>query len=182
MLLPPLESFGTRIMICGPSNSGKSTLAVAIGGKLGIPAVHLDLLQHLPNTDWQPRPADEFRALHDAAILADAWAMDGNYSRLMPQRLARATGIILLGDHRWANFARYLRRTLFERSRAGMLEGGRDSLKWTMVRWILVDSPKALIRYRASLPKAGLPFVEVRGMGQLRRLYGEWRLERPVRR
>ena len=31
---------GRRIMICGPSNSGKSTLARAIGWKLDLPAIH----------------------------------------------------------------------------------------------------------------------------------------------
>lgn len=84
-----------------------------------MPAIHLDQLQHLPDTDWEPRPEAEFRCLHDAAILGEAWIIDGNYSRLMPQRIARATGIVLLNDRRWANFARYLRRTLFQKARAG---------------------------------------------------------------
>src|SRR4051812_19285286 len=126
MGIPPLETFGRRILICGPSNSGKSTLAAAIGRRLGIPAVHLDQFHHFPNSNWVKRPREEFVALHDAAILADEWAMDGNYSGLLPQRIERATGIILLGDNRFANVARYLRRTLFEHERAGSLQGARD--------------------------------------------------------
>jgi adenylate kinase family enzyme len=177
--MPPLETFGRRIMICGPSNSGKSTLAVAIGARLGAEPVHLDQMRHLPGTDWRRRGDEEFAALHDAAILGDAWVMDGNYSALMPRRLARATGIILLTDNRVANFARYLRRTLFEHERAGMLEGGRDSIKWDMVMWILVRSPRSVRRYREMLPRAGLPFAEVRGMGGLGRLYRDWGLVRP---
>ena len=66
--LPDLEQFGRRIMIVGPTNAGKSTLAVAIGHKLGIPPVHVDLFRHAPNTDWVPRPESEFQALHEAAI------------------------------------------------------------------------------------------------------------------
>ena len=50
--IPPLETFGRRIMICGPSNAGKSTLAVAIGRRLGLPVVHLDQLNHLHSQDW----------------------------------------------------------------------------------------------------------------------------------
>src|SRR5690349_4838405 len=103
MDIPPLDDFGRRIMICGPSNSGKSTLAAALGRKLGIDVVHLDLLRHLPNTNWVQRPDDEFARLHDEAIRGAGWAMDGNYSRLMPGRRERATGIILLSDNRWAN-------------------------------------------------------------------------------
>ena len=50
--IPPLSTLGRRIMVCGPSTAGKSTLAVAIGRKLGIPAMHVDLFRHLPDTDW----------------------------------------------------------------------------------------------------------------------------------
>jgi adenylate kinase family enzyme len=174
----PLHDFGRRIMICGPSNSGKSTLAVAIGRKLGLPAVHLDLLRHLPNTDWVQRPDADFYRLHDEAILCDAWAMDGNYSILMPLRLHRATGIIMLGGYSWMNLARYFRRTLFQPHRVGNLDGGQDSIKWDMVHWIVVVSPKNLRRYRIELPASGLPFVEISSMRALRRTYVAWGLSR----
>jgi adenylate kinase family enzyme len=175
---PPLESFGQRIMVCGPSNAGKSTLAAAIGSRLELPVVHLDRFQHFPNTDWVARPKADFVRLHDAAILEDAWVMDGNYSGSIPQRLARATGIILLHDNRWANFARYLRRTLFQRERAGHLEGARDSIKWEMIRWILIVSPTRLAGYHSMVETSGLPHLETHGMRDVNRLYREWRLTR----
>ncbi len=165
-------------MICGPSNSGKSTLAVALGRRLGIPAIHLDRFRHLEHTDWRQRPDEEFARMHDAAVQGDAWVMDGNYSKLFASRLSRATGIILLSDYRLFNFARYLRRTLFQKHRPGNLEGASDSLKWAMVNWILVRSPPGLARYRRELPAAGLPFLEVRGIRQLNRLYLAWGLAR----
>ena len=43
MDLPPLSALGERIMICGPSNSGKSTLAVALARK--IDAEHKAMLE-----------------------------------------------------------------------------------------------------------------------------------------
>jgi adenylate kinase family enzyme len=176
MAPPPLESFGRRIMVCGPSNSGKSTLAVALARRLGVSAIHLDQLRHLPNTDWVQRPDAEFQQLHDAAIRGDAWIVDGNYTRLMPQRIARATGIVLLGDNRWANFARYLRRTLFQKGRAGALGGDKDTLKWEMVRWILLPEPRNVARYRRELPATGLPFWESTSMRDLAGLYACWEL------
>ena len=179
MTLPPLESFGPRIMICGTSNTGKSTFATALSRKLGYPAVHLDQFRHLPNTDWVERSDAEFKALHDEAILGDRWVMEGNYSFLMPQRLRRATGIFLLADNRIANFVRYLRRTLFETDRLGSLEGNHDSLKWEMVHWVLVRAPKGAARMRRSLPAAGLPFAEFASMGALKRAYQTWVLARP---
>ncbi len=179
MTLPPLTAFGSRIMICGTSNTGKSTLAFAIGQKLGLSVVHLDQLRFRPHTDWQQRPDDEFKALHDAAIVDDRWVIEGNYSALMPQRLARATGIILLSDNRLRNFARYLRRTVFESDRIGDLEGNKDSLKWDMVHWVLVRAPRNIERYRKTLPAAGLPFIEFNSLREQRQAYEEWALVRP---
>jgi hypothetical protein len=91
-----LAELGERICILGPSNSGKSTLAQAIARKRRLAVVHLDLLYHLPDTDWEVRPTDEFVALHNAAITGERWVIDGNYSMCMPQRFLRATGLILL--------------------------------------------------------------------------------------
>jgi adenylate kinase family enzyme len=176
----PLEALGPRIMICGPSNSGKSTLAVALAQKVGCEVCHVDLFRHQPGTDWVQRADDEFAALHDAAILGERWVMDGNYSSLMPQRIGRATGIIWLDDHRWANFGRYLWRTLFQPNRAGNLEGGRDSIKWEMIHWILVATPGRRQQSLERLRSAGLPLIELKSMRELRTLYRAWDLRRPV--
>lgn len=177
----PLHSLGERIVVLGPSNAGKSTLAVALSAKLGIPAIHLDQLHHLPNTDWQPRLEPEFAALHDAAILGERWIMEGNYTRLMPQRFARATGAILITSNHWRRFARYLRRTLVNRAgRAGHLEGAKDSLKWEMVHWILVKTRDSGARYSRMLGTSSLPVIECRTAGALNDLYRQWDL--PPRR
>ncbi len=177
--LLPLAALGERIMICGPSNTGKSTLCVALAQKLDAEAFHLDLFRHLPATNWVERPDDEFQALHDEAIARERWVMDGNYSRLMPQRMARATGIIMLGGGRWANFRRYLWRTLFQKkNRAGSLAGDKDSIKWEMVRWILLVQPTHRERDRARVRAAGLPLVELSSMRDLQRLYRAWGLAR----
>lgn len=176
----PLDAFGNRIMVLGPSNSGKSTLALAIADKLNLPVVHLDQLQHLPNTDWQARPESEFKTLHDDAILADKWVMDGNYSRLMKQRFARATGVILLTSNRWIRLGRYLKRCLIDpAARVGALDGGTDSVKWEMVDWILFKTPRNSVRYSNMIAQVPLPKVECRTLQELKRLYRDWGLRRP---
>jgi adenylate kinase family enzyme len=173
---PPLASLGERIMICGPSNAGKSTLCVALANKIGGEAFHVDLFRHLPGTDWVQRPDEEFGALHDAAVLGPHWVMDGNYSSIMPQRIARATGVILLGDSRWANFRRYLWRTLFQKDRVGSLAGNKDSVKWEMINWILFVQPPKRAQDRARLVATGLPLIELSSMAELTQLYAEWGL------
>lgn len=176
--LPPLAALGQRIMVCGPSSNGKSTLALALGRKLGTEVIHIDLLRHEPHTDWVERPDAEFIALHEKAIAGERWIMDGDYARLMPQRLERATGIILLGAGRWANLGRYLYRTLLQSKRPGALEGAPERLKWSMIHWILVTSPKRLVVSRRILRQSRLPLVEVRTLRQLNRLYTGWQLSR----
>jgi adenylate kinase family enzyme len=173
-----LSDLGERICVLGPSNSGKSTLAEAIARKRGFKAVHLDQLYHLPHTDWVVRPADEFVALHDAAIAGDKWVMDGNYTKCMPQRFLRATGLILLDISTPASLFRYYRRTLFDRERFGALEGGRDSVKWEMIYHIAVVSPKNRKRYANLFYDIKLPKVRLASVRAIKQCYQGWGLER----
>lgn len=173
-----LAELGDRICILGPSNSGKSTLATAIGRKRQVPVVHLDQLYHLPDTDWMPRPTEEFVALHDEAIKGERWVMDGNYSICMPQRLERATGLILLDVSTLLSLWRYARRTLFQSDRQGGLSGGRDSIKWEMVRHIAVTTPGNRRRYAAMFQDMDLPRVHLTSAEAIGRCYAAWGLER----
>ena len=100
MTIVPLETLGNRICVCGPSNAGKSTLAAALGRKLKTTTIYLDQLHHQPNTNWIPRPKEEFLALHQSAISGESWVIEGNYMALLQPRIARATGIVLLGTDR----------------------------------------------------------------------------------
>ena len=166
-----LDELGPRICIMGPSNSGKSTLAQVIAQARGLAVVHLDQLHHLPNTDWIPRPADEFAALHDAAIIGELWVIEGNYARLLPQRLARATGFILLDVPTSTSLYRYLRRCWFERDRRGALEGGRDSVTWDMIRHICVATRANRRRYRDMIDGISLPKVQIHSTKALAAFY-----------
>jgi adenylate kinase family enzyme len=155
----------------GPSNSGKSSLANAIARVRGLTPIHLDQLRHLPGTDWQERPDEEFQRLHDAAILQERWVMDGNYSRLLPQRLKRATGVIHLDISTITSLFRYLRRSWFERERIGALEGGQDSVKWDMIRHIAITTPKNRERNRATFDAIDLPKIRLGSPEDLARFY-----------
>ncbi|TPL45741.1 AAA family ATPase [Mesorhizobium sp. B2-4-6] len=171
-----LSDLGNRICILGPSNSGKSTLANAIARKRGLEPIHLDVLHHLPNTDWEPRPKSEFIAVHDAAIAGERWVMDGNYSVCMPQRFRRATGLILLDISTPMSLLRYFRRTLFETARLGALEGGRDSVKWDMIHHIAVTTPRNRKKYQAMFEELELPKLRLSSPGAIKQCFRDWGL------
>jgi len=173
----PLEALGQRIMVLGPTNSGKSTLAEAMSRRSGIPAVHLDRLRHLPHTNWQERPDDEFKALHDEAVATDSWIMDGSYSKLMAPRLARVTGMVVLDASLLVRVRRYFWRSLFQKKRAGGLDGNQDSLNWNMLSWLWKTRDKAE-GTRDFARRSGAPYVFCLNARELNRLYTEWRLQR----
>lgn len=97
--------------------------------------------------------------------------IDGNYSRLLPQRLERASGFILLDVPMTTSLYRYIRRCWFERNRLGALEGGRDSVKWDMIRHIVVATRANRIRYRDMIDSISLPKMQITTTGALTAFY-----------
>ncbi|MFU9136314.1 AAA family ATPase [Erwinia tasmaniensis] len=171
------DALGPRICILGPSNSGKSTLATAIARKCERPIIHLDrLYHHYPHSSWCPRPADEFLALHEKAIAQESWIMEGNYSRSLPQRLDRATGVILLDISTASSLLRYIQRTLWQRGRYGGMDG-QDRLSWEMLHHILFVTPGGRKRNAALFEQLRLPRVRAGSVKEIARLYVEWGLD-----
>ncbi|WP_348787654.1 hypothetical protein [Leifsonia sp. NPDC080035] len=166
-----LDRLGERICILGPSNSGKSTLAAAIGARRSLPVVHLDQYRFQPGTQWVERPDGEFEALHDAAVAGERWVIDGNYSRWLPTRLERATGLVLLDASTAASMIRYFRRTLGSGHRVGALEGTRDRIGMEMITFILGPARAGRRRNRVVFEDFAGPKTFVPSRGALREFY-----------
>jgi adenylate kinase family enzyme len=175
-----LDELGARICILGPSNSGKSTLAAAIGRADGRTVVHLDQLRHYPGTQWELRPDDEFARLHDEAIAGERWVIEGNYSTLLPQRLARATSLVLLDASASASLLRYFVRTRRPHSRIGGLDGMTDRVSWDMVRYILGAGQSGRRRHRRDFGAITIPKVFISNRRALDRFYRDAHLTHRV--
>ncbi len=130
-----------RICIIGYSSSGKSTLAKKLGEKYDLPIHHLDIYHHIDGTNWEPKPKEEFIALHDAAIAEDKWVIEGNYSSTMPQRFARADLIIHVRMNRFGCLYRFLCRHFRNQkdpsTRIGSPPNIQEKFNWDMIWWII---------------------------------------------
>lgn len=169
-----LAALGDRIAIIGPSSSGKSTLAARLGEAVGAPVIHLDLLAHYPDTQWQPRPKPELKALHDAELPADRWVIEGNYGFTMPQRFQRATTVIWLDFSHWGCLIRYVRRCYEPTShRKGALPGAVERLNWRMIRYILIEAPPKRRAYAAMISEHAARHIRLRSMRELKAFTAE---------
>ena len=104
--------------------------------------------------------------------------MDGNYSRCLPQRLARATGVILLDTSTAVSLYRYFRRCWFERNRLGGLEGNQDSVKWSMIHHIVITTRANRKRYEALFGSISLPKIQPSTPAALAAFYEAEQLQR----
>lgn len=142
-----------KIEIMGYSGSGKSTLCRELAERYGVPALHLDRIQFLPN--WEIRSEEEKKTLV-AAFLdenPEGWVIDGNYSKLSYERRnEEADQIIQLLFGRINCLFRCAKRfwKYKGKSRLDMGEGCDEKLDREFVRWILWEgrSEKARERYR----------------------------------
>lgn len=125
-----------RILIVGPSGAGKSTLAIRLGAALQLPVVHLDA--HYWNPGWRETPDEEWDRRLPHLLAADAWIMDGNYHRSLPERLRRADAAVFLDLSPWTCRLRVVKRiaSSFGRVRADMADGCPEQLDWPFLRWV----------------------------------------------
>lgn len=133
-----LES-SQRIVVCGPSCSGKSTLAARLGEMRGLPFVELDALFWRPN--WVEPPDDEFRAKLIEATAGDRWVVAGNYLRhTMPVVWPRAETVVWLDFGLPTTTYRVLRRS-WRRWRTNELLWGTNREKfWPQLKVWDMDS------------------------------------------
>lgn len=102
-----------RVAVIGTSGSGKTTFASALAKALGARHVDLDAINWQPGwRDLNKDDPDEFIRRVGEAISAESWVSCGNYSKVRPRILARATHLVWLDYPKPIVMGRVIRRSL----------------------------------------------------------------------
>lgn len=125
-----------RILIVGCCGAGKSTLALELGKKLNLPVCHLDKLWWRPG--WVENSPEKFDAELAEALKHDAWIIDGNYNRTLPERLQYADTVIWLDYPRRICLFRTLKRIcrFHGKVRADMSVDCPERFDWEFLRYV----------------------------------------------
>jgi adenylate kinase family enzyme len=123
-----------RIVIIGSGGAGKTSLALDLGKKFGIPVHHLDAIFWRPG--WKPMERREFEAAQRDLMGAPAWVIDGNYGGTMELRLAAADTIIFMDLPRATCLFGALKRRIQQRTRPDKVAGNRERLTLEYLLWI----------------------------------------------
>ena len=120
---------GRRIVVYGPTGSGKTTMAGSIAQSIRVPHIELDAIFWTP--DWVSKPDEEFRAEVSAVLSShsDGWVSDGNYRRVRGLVLPLVDTVVWLRLPFRVVFSRLLKRTV-SRAWSGEILWGTNREPW----------------------------------------------------
>ena len=159
MVSPPAADLPTgvqRVLVVGSSGAGKTTMAAALGARLGLPHTELDSLWHGPG--WVPRP--EFQRDVDTMLATGRWVTEYQYRLVKDRLLDQAEAVVWL-DHPFPLVAaRLLRRSVVRAvTRRAYWNGNRESF----AMWLQPSHPLRIVLSREFWAKRGRTEAELAG-------------------
>jgi adenylate kinase family enzyme len=97
-------------MVIGGSGAGKSTFALALAARTGLPLYHLD--REFWQADWTEPSPQEWRERVSLLTGLDRWIMEGTYTNTLDVRLPRADLVLWFDFPRHVCLYRVVRRVL----------------------------------------------------------------------
>ena len=170
----PLPDRPRRVLVAGSSGAGKTTVAGAVAGALGLTHVELDALFHGP--DWTPRPT--FAADVERFVAGDSWVTEWQYDAVRDLLASRADLVVWLDLPRPRVMVQLARRTLVRRVRGELLWNGNvePPLRTLLtdpghvLRWGWTQHPVARRRVQAlQTRRPELSVVRLRSRREVRR-------------
>ena len=145
-----------RVLVVGSSGAGKTTMAVALAARLGLPHTELDSLWH--GTGWVPRP--EFERDVEAMLATGRWVTEYQY-RLVKDRLLAQAQVAVWLDHPFPLVAaRLLRRSVIRAvTRRAYWHGNRENV----AMWLHASHPLRIVLSREFWAKRRRTEAELAG-------------------
>lgn len=132
-----------RIAVVGISASGKITFARTLAARTGLPLLHGDQLEWLP--DWRLRPPEDLEALHAEWLARPRWIIEGWVEPDRAARLNAADLVVHLDCSRGCCAWRVLRRMLRAQRRAEMPEGCVDRFRWRTLTTVFFKKERSFV-------------------------------------
>lgn len=157
-------------MIFGRPGSGKSTFALDCLKFLKLPLSHLD--KHFYVSNWVERDYQEFLEVQKSIVATSSWIIDGNSTRSLEIRFAKADLVLYFNYPRWLCYWRIFKR-LFHKNPELNDRADRcyERITWSLIRYMwsfanrVIDKIKML---KEKYPKT--VFLEVRNDKELAEL------------
>ena len=99
-----------RVLVYGVTGSGKTTAALAIGARTGLPVTLVDELTWLPG--WVPVEKSVQREVIGEIVAGERWVLDSSYGDWLEFLLPRTELVVGLDYPRRLSLARLVRRTV----------------------------------------------------------------------
>jgi adenylate kinase family enzyme len=161
-----------RVMIFGRPGSGKTHFAKKLANVTKLPLFHLDALFFVAN--WVERDYKDFLRLQREITEKEQWIIDGNSTRSLKERFARADFAIYFNYSPWLCLFRLIKRRLSLRKvMDDKATGCKEVLRWRLVKYMWgfsqrVSGPVAKLKQQFSY----VTFFEIRSDKDLRKLWG----------
>jgi adenylate kinase family enzyme len=154
-----------RIAVLGCAGSGKTTLSMALGERLGLPVIHVDSVYWRTGAEF----GAEWPGLHGELIAGDAWVIDGMKPGVLADRLARADTAIFLDLPRRACYRGLVSRRLRLRGHSLPEVGAYDRVDRALLRWIWRFPREVRPRVREQLAACSCDVVVLRSRAEVDR-------------
>ena len=127
-----------KIQVIGYSGSGKSTIAKTLAEMYNIPVLYLDNVKFYG--DWQEKSDEEQTEIVQKFLDEnDSWVIDGNYSKICPQRFEISDMTIYMNFNRikcfFAAYKRAKKHKYVHRESCAC----NDKFDKEFIKWLLID-------------------------------------------